>query len=171
VASSCWTSSSRCAGLSRDGDVTGVLSGLDAGTAVSLARAFSQYFQPANIAEQRHRARREGRLRDVLDRLELRPVFTAHPHGVLAAVGAGDPAPRRRRPGPRRPRRDAGGAGRAALADRRALAVRASYQEPLHHLQVELLAQRRRAENPDPDLQRVLLLTINDIAAGLRNTG
>ena len=84
---------------SREGDVTDVLDGLDAGTAVSLARAFSQYFQLANIAEQRHRARElarpEGRLRplldrlaatedrpavqDVLDRLELRPVFTAHP--------------------------------------------------------------------------------------------
>jgi phosphoenolpyruvate carboxylase len=54
---------------------------------------------------------------------------------------------------------------------RNTLAVRASYLEPLHHLQVELLAQRRKTDEPDPDLHRALLLTINGIAAGLRNTG
>ena len=54
---------------------------------------------------------------------------------------------------------------------RNTLAVRASYLEPLHHLQVELLAQRRQAEEPDADLHRALLLTVNGIAAGLRNTG
>jgi phosphoenolpyruvate carboxylase len=54
---------------------------------------------------------------------------------------------------------------------RNTLAVRASYLEPLHHLQVELLAQRRRSEDPDPELHRALLLTINGIAAGLKNTG
>ncbi len=80
-----------------DRAITDVLSGLDTGTAVSLARAFSQFFQLANIAEQRHRARELAgraplhkimqRLRSsdpdevnaVLARLELRPVFTAHP--------------------------------------------------------------------------------------------
>jgi phosphoenolpyruvate carboxylase len=54
---------------------------------------------------------------------------------------------------------------------RNTLSVRASYLEPLHHLQVQLLAQRRKSDEPDPDLHRALLLTINGIAAGLRNTG
>ncbi|MEQ3552030.1 phosphoenolpyruvate carboxylase [Pseudonocardia nematodicida] len=55
---------------------------------------------------------------------------------------------------------------------RNTLSVRNGYLEPLHHLQVELLAQRRAAGGePDPDLERALLLTINGIAAGMKNTG
>ena len=54
---------------------------------------------------------------------------------------------------------------------RNTLAVRAGYLEPLHHLQIELLAQRRKTDDPDPDLNRALLQTVNGIAAGLRNTG
>ena len=54
---------------------------------------------------------------------------------------------------------------------RNTLAVRAAYLEPLHHLQVELLTQRRRARTTDLDLDRALLLTVNGIAAGLRSTG
>jgi phosphoenolpyruvate carboxylase len=54
---------------------------------------------------------------------------------------------------------------------RNTLAVRAAYLEPLHHLQVELLAQRRRTPEADGDLNRALLQTVNGIAAGLRNTG
>jgi phosphoenolpyruvate carboxylase len=51
------------------------------------------------------------------------------------------------------------------------LRVRASYLEPLHHLQVALLARRREVDEPDPDLRRALLRTVNGIAAGMRNTG
>jgi phosphoenolpyruvate carboxylase len=54
----------------------------------------------------------------------------------------------------------------------RTLAVRDTYLEPLHHLQVALLRQYRAAGRaPDRDLQRALLTTVNGIAAGMRNTG
>ncbi len=59
------------------------------------------------------------------------------------------------------------------LADRpllrRSLTVRDPYLDPLNVLQVELL-KRSRAGDPDR-YQRGLLLTINGIAAGMRNTG
>jgi phosphoenolpyruvate carboxylase len=65
--------------------------------------------------------------------------------------------------------------GDALLANhpllRQTLEVRESYLEPLHHLQVHALTERRRVEEPDPDLQRALLLTVNGISAGMRNTG
>ncbi len=54
---------------------------------------------------------------------------------------------------------------------RHTLQVRAAYLEPLHHLQVALLARRREMDEPDPDLRRALLRTVNGIAAGMRNTG
>ena len=53
----------------------------------------------------------------------------------------------------------------------RTLAVRDTYLEPLHHLQVELLSQYRDQSTADEKLERALLVTVNGIAAGLRNTG
>jgi phosphoenolpyruvate carboxylase len=53
---------------------------------------------------------------------------------------------------------------------RTTLEIRDNYLEPLHHLQIQLLGRYRRGED-DPELERALLLTINGIAAGMRNTG
>jgi phosphoenolpyruvate carboxylase len=80
--------------------------------------------------------------------------------------------PRRARPHRRpaaRPDRRTRAAGGDPLL-RRSLEIRDNYLEPLHHLQVQLL-RRQRAGEDDSQLERALLLTVNGIAAGMRNTG
>jgi phosphoenolpyruvate carboxylase len=53
----------------------------------------------------------------------------------------------------------------------RSIRVRNPYVDPMSYLQVELLARKRTSEQDDPQLLYAILLTINGIAAGMRNTG
>lgn len=65
--------------------------------------------------------------------------------------------------------------GQAALLDRHpdlaeALRTRLPYIDPLNHLQIELI-RRRRAGDADEAVREGIHLTINGVAAGLRNSG
>jgi phosphoenolpyruvate carboxylase len=44
------------------------------------------------------------------------------------------------------------------------------YVEPLNHVQIELI-RRRRSGDDDPRVREGILLAINGVAAGLRNSG
>jgi len=52
----------------------------------------------------------------------------------------------------------------------RSIRNRFPYLDPLNHLQIELI-RRLRAGNADERVKRAVHLTINGIAAGLRNSG
>jgi len=51
------------------------------------------------------------------------------------------------------------------------IAMRNIYTNPLNVLQVELLSRCRKDEQPSPQLEQALMVTISGIAAGTRNTG
>jgi phosphoenolpyruvate carboxylase len=53
----------------------------------------------------------------------------------------------------------------------RSIRRRNPYVDPLSDIQVALLRRLRSAHEPDPMLEQTVLLTVNGIAAGLRNTG
>ena len=52
----------------------------------------------------------------------------------------------------------------------RLIRLRMPYVEPLNHVQIELI-RRRRAGDDDPRVREGILLAINGVAAGLRNSG
>jgi phosphoenolpyruvate carboxylase len=52
---------------------------------------------------------------------------------------------------------------------RRSIDVRNPYVDPINLVQVELL--RRWREHPDDRVKAALLVTVNGVAAGMRNTG
>jgi phosphoenolpyruvate carboxylase len=65
--------------------------------------------------------------------------------------------------------------GQAELLDgnpllKRSIRNRFPYLDPLNHIQIELL-RRHRAGETDDRVQRGIHLTINGVAAGLRNSG
>ena len=54
---------------------------------------------------------------------------------------------------------------------RRSIDVRNPYVDPINLVQIELLRRLRSGGDRDERLQRAFVVTVNGIAAGLRNTG
>jgi phosphoenolpyruvate carboxylase len=54
---------------------------------------------------------------------------------------------------------------------RRSIDVRNPYVDPINLVQIELLRRLRALPDPPPDLIRAFMITVNGIAAGMRNTG
>ena len=54
---------------------------------------------------------------------------------------------------------------------RRSIDVRNPYVDPINLVQVELLRRLRATDKEDRDLMRAFMITVNGIAAGMRNTG
>jgi phosphoenolpyruvate carboxylase len=54
---------------------------------------------------------------------------------------------------------------------RRSIDVRNPYVDPINVIQIELLRRLREETNPPADLWQAFMVTVNGIAAGMRNTG
>jgi phosphoenolpyruvate carboxylase len=54
---------------------------------------------------------------------------------------------------------------------RRSIDVRNPYVDPINVVQIELLRRLREEEQPSHDLWKAFMITVNGIAAGMRNTG
>ena len=54
---------------------------------------------------------------------------------------------------------------------RRSINVRSPYVDPINLVQVELLRRLRNKGSSDERLRHAFLITVNGIAAGMRNTG
>jgi phosphoenolpyruvate carboxylase len=53
---------------------------------------------------------------------------------------------------------------------RRSIDVRNPYVDPINLVQIDVL-RRMREREPNPQLQHAFVVTVNGIAAGMRNTG
>jgi len=54
---------------------------------------------------------------------------------------------------------------------RRSIAVRNPYVDPINLVQIELLRRLRQPGPPNPQISKAFMVTVNGIAAGMRNTG
>jgi phosphoenolpyruvate carboxylase len=54
---------------------------------------------------------------------------------------------------------------------RRSISVRNPYVDPINLVQIELLRRLRQPGPKDPQISRAFMVTVNGIAAGMRNTG